>query len=98
MSTEAEIEIKKKESKTGRFLKLLLKKIFFNDFIYSNLSSELKDDIQNILSSNKENILNEIRIAFSQLSSLNKFILLLDDFNKYDSFTIEILHEIIPVL
>ncbi len=42
--------------------------------------------------------LNEIRIAFSQLSSVNKFILLLDDFNKYDSFTIEILHEIIPVL
>ncbi len=39
------------------FLKILLKRIFFNDFIYSNLSPELKDDIQNILSSNKDNIL-----------------------------------------
>ena len=85
-------------SKSGiDFLKLLLKKIFFNDFIYSNLSSELKEDIQNILSSNQENILSQMRIAFSQLSSVNKFILLLDDFNKYDSFTVEILHEIIPV-
>ncbi len=74
-------------AKSGiEFLKILLKKIFFNDFIYSNLSAELKDEIQNILSSNRENILNQIRIAFSQLSALNKFILLLDDFNKYDSF------------
>ncbi len=86
-------------AKSGiEFLKILLKKIFFNDFIYSNLSSDLKDDIQNILSSDKENILNQIRIAFSQLSAVNKFILLLDDFNKYDSFTVEILHEIIPIL
>ena len=86
-------------SKSGiDFLKVLLKKIFYNDFIYSNLSTELKSNIQKILKSEQENILNEIRIAFSQLSSVNKFILLLDDFNKYDSFTIEILHEIIPVL
>ncbi len=85
-------------SKSGvDFLIILLNKIFYNDFIYSKLSLELKENIESIFSSPNTN-LNELRIIFSQISSQSEFVLLLDDFNRYDSYTIELLHEVIPIL
>ncbi|MEO8399075.1 MAG: tetratricopeptide repeat-containing protein kinase family protein [Ignavibacteriaceae bacterium] len=80
------------------FLKKVLKKIFYTEFVYQKLSKDVIDSVEKIFITEQQNILEDIRAAFNQISIQSKFILLLDDFNKYDDFTLEIFKEIIPIL
>ena len=80
------------------FIKYILKKIISSEHVYSSLKEESKEKIESVLFSDNKEIKNELKSAFSLVSENNHFILLLDDFNKFDEFTIELLKDIIPIL
>lgn len=79
------------------FIKLLLNKLIFNEFIYPKLKQETIDLIENIFKSKSENITSDISRVINQIVSLERFILLLDDFNSYDDFVIEFFKETFPI-
>jgi serine/threonine protein kinase/tetratricopeptide (TPR) repeat protein len=80
-----------------KFVKYILKRIVYSE-LYFKIPSRLHQKIDRLGDEPSEDFIEEIKFIFSQLSSLMKFNLLLDDFNLYDGFTLEILAEIIPIL
>ena len=93
------ILIKNNKSKAGiDFIKLILKEIVFNEFVFDKLSDEILDRIYGIFISSPQDIVGELKAIFTAVSTHNNFILLLDDFNSYDEFTIEVFKNIIPIL
>ncbi|MFC2133936.1 protein kinase [Bacteroidota bacterium] len=77
---------------------IILRRIFYSDFIYPNLSNAVKGQFEKVLKGEYENLLEELRAIFVYLSNKHEFVLLLDDFDKYDNLTSELLGEIIPIL
>ncbi len=93
------ILIKNYKSKSGiDFVKLILKEIVFNEFVFNKLSSEILVRIYGIFLSPPQDIYGELKAIFTAVSIHNNFILLFDDFNSYDEFTIEVFKNIIPIL
>ena len=90
--------IKYDKSKSGyQFLKYFLKKIIFNDFIYSNISPEIKNNVENIIKSPSAELIDELKGIFSRITLESDFVLILDDFNSYDNFTLEMIKDILPI-
>jgi serine/threonine protein kinase/tetratricopeptide (TPR) repeat protein len=93
------VEVPNDKTKTGiEFVRFLLSKLVFNDFVYTKLSYETLGLVTEVLSGKSENVLGELKSLVNKITSINNFILLLDDFNLYDSYAIEIFREILPVL
>jgi serine/threonine protein kinase len=80
------------------FVKLFLKKIVFNNFVYPRLSNELLDQIDKFFTETPPNLVEEFNSIFNRLTNECSFVLIMDSFNSYDDFTIEILKNIIPIL
>lgn len=78
-------------------IKLLLNKLIFNEFIYSKLKPATNTLVDNILKSKSENVSNDVGQVINQIVSLERFILLLDDFNLYDNLVIEFFKEVFPI-
>ncbi|MHB1686713.1 MAG: protein kinase domain-containing protein [Ignavibacteriaceae bacterium] len=93
------ILIKNNKTKTGfDFVKLILKEIIFNEFVYAKLSDEILEKVYGIFKSPPQDIIGELKAVFTAVSMSNNFIMLLDAFNFYDEFTLEIFRSIIPIL
>ena len=93
------VQIKNDRSKSGYlFLKYFLKQIIFTDFIYSNISDETLKNIDNILQNTSRELIEELKGIFAKITQESNFILILDDFNSYDNFTVEMLKDILPIL
>ncbi len=98
-SQEKSIFVENNVSVTGTdFLKSFLDKIIFNDFIYFNLSEELRIRIDKVISEKSGELINDIKSILNEITETNKFILILDAFNIYNSFAIEFFKSIIPIL
>ncbi|HSW55148.1 MAG TPA: protein kinase, partial [Ignavibacteriaceae bacterium] len=76
----------------------LLRQIIFSNTVYPNLSEEEKITLLNLLRKSEKAIIDELRTTIALLTSKNKFILLIDDFNLYDPLASDFLVEIIPLL
>jgi serine/threonine protein kinase/tetratricopeptide (TPR) repeat protein len=88
-----------KSGKTGfDFIKLLLKDIAFKGFVYPLLPDDLKGKIIDFLSGTNLEIIDEMKAIMSQITINSKFILIIDDFNSLDRFSLEVFKEIIPIL
>jgi serine/threonine protein kinase len=86
-------------SKSGlESIKDLLKKIIYSDFVYSRLSPATFTSINDSLVSNESVNVERIKSVFNKLSYEANFIILLDDFNSFDEFAIQIFKEIFPIL
>ncbi|MHB8578416.1 MAG: protein kinase domain-containing protein [Ignavibacteriaceae bacterium] len=93
------ILIKNNKSKTGfDFVKLILKEIVFSEFVFNKLSSEILARVYTIFISPPQDIYSELKAIFTALSIHHNFILLLDNFNYYDEFTVEVFKNLIPLL
>lgn len=93
------VEVPNDKTKTGiEFVRFLLSKLVFNDFVYAKLSRETLSLVTEVLSGKSENLLGDLKSLVNKITSINNFILLLDDFNLYDTYAIEIFGEILPVL
>ena len=97
--TNSSILIENTQAKSGfDLIKHIIKKIIFSDVVYSVLSRSEIDEITSFVRKDEKDFLEDIQPVFSKITGKSKFILLLDDFNSYDIFTIEILTELIPIL
>lgn len=91
--------IKYDKSKSGyQFLKYFLNKIIFNDFVFPNISDEVQKNIDSIFQNSSRELIDELKGIFAKITQESNFILILDDFNNYDKFTIEMLKDILPIL
>ncbi len=87
------------KSKTGReFVKLLLKRIIYSGCVYPHISSEESERIENLASDLPDNLIDELKSILNKITAQCKFIMLLDGFNFYDDFTLEVLKNIFPIL
>ncbi len=85
-------------SLTGiNFARSLLKKIVYNDFVFPKLTSQLLNQIEEIFKNEPENLSDELKSIINKLASESSFTLILDAFNSYDSFTLELFKSIIPI-
>lgn len=85
-------------TKSGtQLIKFFLNKLLFNEFIFHKLPGETLELADRIFSNQSANLINDLKLIVNKVSQLSKFILLLDDFNLYDNFTLEIFKEIFPI-
>ncbi len=86
------------KSKTGyQFLKYFLRKVTFNDFIYSNITFETKENIEKLFKNPATELIDELKGIFAKITQETNFILILDDFHNYDNFTLEMIKDILPI-
>lgn len=86
------------KTKSGtQLIKVFLNKLLFNEFIFSKLSADTLELANKIFSNKSSNLVNDLRLIVNKASQLSRFILLLDDFNLYDNFSLEIFKEIFPI-
>lgn len=85
-------------TKSGtQLIKVFLNKILFNDFIFPKLPADTLELADKIFSNESSNLVNDLKLVVNKASQLSRFILLLDDFNLYDNFSLEIFKEIFPI-
>jgi serine/threonine protein kinase/tetratricopeptide (TPR) repeat protein len=97
--TENSILIDNDNSLNGiDFIKLFLKRIIFNKFVYPQLSSELIKQIEMLYDKLPSDFADEVRSIINRLTIESNFVLILDSFNSYDDFTCEIFKNIMPIL
>ncbi|MBU2492027.1 MAG: protein kinase [Bacteroidetes bacterium] len=77
--------------------KVLLYNIFYSEMIYKNLEIELRNEIYKLQLNDSFDFIDKLKSIFLRISRNNKFELLIDDFSKYDLFSIEIFQELIPI-
>ena len=75
-----------------------LRQIIFSKTVFPDLLKEEKLTLLNLLRKSEREIIDELLATIALLTSKNKFILLLDDFNLYDSLASDFLVEIVPLL
>ena len=80
------------------FIKSFLNKIIYNNFVYSKLSPGLIEQIDKLYIELPVNLAGEIKSIINRLTTESSFVLILDAFNSYEEFTIELFRNIIPIL
>jgi serine/threonine protein kinase len=80
------------------YIRLFLKQIVYNDFIFPKLSEELVVQINKFNTESPLNIIEDFKSIINRLTKESSFVLILDSFNSYDDYTIEIFKNIIPIL
>ncbi len=90
--------VSNKNSLTGiDFIKYTLKKIIFNEAVYSRLTAALHALVGRVLQSEGGDFLNDLKSIFNNLPEDCRFILILDAFNSYDSYSLEVFKNLIPI-
>jgi serine/threonine protein kinase/Tfp pilus assembly protein PilF len=85
-------------TKSGtQLIKVFLNKLLFNEFIFPKLPADTLELADKIFSNESSNLVNDLKLIVNKASQLSRFILLLDDFNMYDNFSLEIFKEIFPI-
>src|SRR5690606_31461894 len=79
------------------FWQVLLREIIFSDHIYPNLNGEILKAAFDLLQQQPEELLDSLKKILLNIVKENKFILLLDEYNRFDDFSLEVLRNIIPV-
>ena len=95
----ASIIIKDNKNLTNTsFVKFIVKQIIYNEYVYSRLNNVTLKKVEHLFKELPENLIDELKIIFTNIASSCSFTLILDDFNKYDPFTHDTLITLIPIL
>jgi len=85
-------------TKSGtQLIKFFLNKLIFNEFAFYNMPPDVLELAGKVFSNLSSNIVNDLKLIVNKVTQQSKFILLLDDFNLYDDFSLEIFKEIFPM-
>ena len=86
-------------TKTGtQLIRFFLNKLIFNDLIFHKLTAETHELADKIFNNRTENLVGDLKLVINKVTQLSRIILLLDDFNLYDNFALEVFKEIFPIL
>jgi len=77
--------------------KSFLNKILFSEYIYQYIGNFLINRILRVIQEEPNNISDELKSIFINLSQRVKFSIIFDDFNKYDPITIQFLVQLFPI-
>jgi len=77
---------------------MLLRKILYKEPIFRKLNPETIQKGKRLLKGHSQNLIEDLKALFIEISSAAKFIILIDDFNSLDSFDLEIFLQLIPLL
>jgi len=80
------------------FIKFIVKQIIYNDHVYSRLNNVICEKVEQLFKELPENLIDELKIIFTNIATNCKFSLILDDFNRYDTFTYDTLIILLPIL
>ena len=85
-------------SKNGmEFLKYFIRRIVYNDFVYSQINDELKSRIDDFLQTSSTDFIDELKSIFNAITRITDFIIIMDGFNNYDEFMLSVLKNIVPI-
>ena len=86
-------------SKTGwDFVKVLLNNLIYNDFVYPILTIEQIEKVEKFLSTPSNEFIDDLKSILNSFTAERQFILILDEFNYYDEFVLEVFKNLIPIL
>ncbi|MBZ0200672.1 MAG: protein kinase [Ignavibacteriaceae bacterium] len=86
-------------SKSGAdYFDYLLRILCSNPAVHIHLTDKLSQGITNLRKDDGGNYIDKLKIIFNQITSASSFILFLDDFNRYDTFVIEVYKQLIPLI
>ncbi len=77
-------------------IKFILKKILFNEILYKDKADHIQY-VLDAMNKNSSEIIQSAKTVFNTLSDGFKLIILFDNYNLYDSYTIEILTSLIRI-
>lgn len=80
------------------FVKFIVKQIIYNEHIYSRLNRTILEKVEHFFQELPENLIDELKIIFTNIATNCRFSLILDDFNKFDIFTHDTLITLLPIL
>ncbi|HQI41970.1 MAG: hypothetical protein B6D44_16705 [Ignavibacteriales bacterium UTCHB2] len=84
-------------TKTGlESIKFILKKILFNEILYKDKADHIQY-VLDAINKNSSEFIQSAKTVFNTLSDEFKLIILFDNYNLYDSYTIEILTSLIRI-
>ena len=93
------VSIRENKSASGaEFVRFILKRIIYSGFVYANLPKEDIERAEKLMSELSGNLIDELKSLLGKITQDCNFILLLDGFNFYDDFTLEVLKNIFPIL
>jgi len=79
------------------FVKFIVKRIIYNEYIYPRLNNVTLKRVEHLFKELPENLIDELKIIFTNVASSSRFTLILDDFNQYDTFTHDTILTLIPI-
>ncbi|MFI5236443.1 MAG: protein kinase [Ignavibacteriales bacterium] len=87
------------KGKSGaELVRYILRQLIFSGRIFPKLSEEDKASLFGVLKQSGTDIIDHLRSVVILITSKSKFILLIDDFNMLDQFSVDQLLELIPFL
>ena len=93
------VSIRENKSASGaEFVRFILKRIIYSGFVYTNLAEEDIERAERLMNELPGNLVDELKSLLGKITQVCNFILLLDGFNFYDDFTLEVLKNIFPIL
>ncbi len=78
--------------------KRFIRNIIFNETVYNKIDRQLITEAFILLESDTAVEIEKIKSLIARISLAVKFIILLDDFNRYDSFTLDLFEQLFPIL
>jgi serine/threonine protein kinase/tetratricopeptide (TPR) repeat protein len=80
------------------FIKEFLIKILYNESIFYSITKDLRNKFKVLIDTPPEDIIEQIKALFSQISQDCNFFILFDNFNEIDELTHDVVKNIIPIL
>ncbi len=78
-------------------IKHFIKRLIFTGSIFFNLNDNEKEHILSFITKSEKDYLDELHSIISIITNKSQFVLLVDDYNLFDSLAKEVISELIPI-
>ena len=93
------ILIEDAQGKTGvDLVRYVLRKVIFSDSVFTTLDEVMKKNAVELFDKADDDLLKAFKPVITKISSVCKFILLIDDFNLFDDFASELFRDTIQIM
>jgi len=78
-------------------IKHFIKRMIFNGSVFFNLNDNEKEHILSFITKSEKDYLDELHSIVSIITNRSQFVVLIDDYNLFDSLAKEVISELIPI-